>query len=133
MRGDFFDSNVLIYAASADDRRFETAQAALASGGTISVQVLNEFVNVARRKMGLDWPPILNFLTGVRDLLKVEAVDIEAHERALQIAERYRLSISDAMIVSSALIAGCSRLVSEDMQHGLMIEGGVTIYNPFLA
>src|SRR5208337_4153394 len=51
----FFDSNVLIYAMVSGDSRRERAQHLIAQGGVISVQVLNEFVAVARRKMGMPW------------------------------------------------------------------------------
>lgn len=131
MRGDFFDSNILVYAASADDYRFEIAQTSLASGGTISVQVLNEFINVARRKMRLDWPAITHFLNGARDILHVEPITVEAHDAALDVAQRYQLRIYDATIVGSALLAGCGRLISEDLHHGLVIDGRLTIHNPF--
>ena len=53
----FFDSNILIYAYSTDVRR-DRALAAIADGGIISAQVLNEFTNVLRKKQKQDWPVI---------------------------------------------------------------------------
>ena len=47
------------------------------------------------------------------------------------LAERYGLSVYDAMIVATALIAGCTTLWSEDMQNGLLVEGQLRIMNPF--
>jgi predicted nucleic acid-binding protein len=47
------------------------------------------------------------------------------------LAERYGLSVYDAMIVASALIAGCTTLWSEAMQDGLLVEGELRIMNPF--
>ncbi|TPG42861.1 PIN domain-containing protein [Sphingomonas koreensis] len=132
MRGDFFDSNILIYAAGKDERAIR-ATSLMDGRGTISVQVLNEFVNVARRKMALEWPRIHYFLTGVRSLLDVHPLDLETHDSALALAERYRLSTYDAVIVASALKARCRRLYSEDMHHGLVIDGRLRIENPFLA
>lgn len=131
MRGDFFDSNILIYAAGNDERAARAASL-IDSRGAISVQVLNEFVNVARRKMALEWPRIHRFLRGVRSLLDVHPLDLETHDSALALAERYRLSTYDAMIVASALKARCHRLCSEDMHHGLVIDGRLRIENPFL-
>jgi predicted nucleic acid-binding protein len=58
---------------------------------------------------------------------------IETHKRALSIAERYGLSIYDALIVSAALLAGCTMLYSEDMQDGQIIDRQLTIRNPFEA
>jgi len=56
---------------------------------------------------------------------------IETHERALRIAERYGLSIYDALIVSAALLANCKTLHSQDMQDGQVVERQLTIRNPF--
>src|SRR3546814_5463770 len=108
------------------------AEALLAEGGVISVQVLNEISNVARRKMGLDWPETHALLDAVRGLLDVVPVTIDVHEAGLSLAERYRLSIYDAMIVAAARAAGCVTLWSEDMRHGLSIDGALRILDQFL-
>ena len=131
MRGDFFDSNILIYAADGGSKG-RIAVDLIASRGSISVQVLNEFVNVARRKMLLDWPPILYFLTGVRAVLEVHPVDLVTHDYALVISEEHHVPIYDAAIIAAALRAGCRRLLSEDMQDGRMFEGRLRIVNPFV-
>lgn len=132
MRGDFFDTNILIYAASSDDLKFARADALLSGGGTISVQVLNEFVNVARKKMALAWPRIHHFLRGVRALIDVRPVDIAIHDRALALADRYGFHIYDALIVAAALEAGSTTLFSEDMHHGLIVDSRLRILNPFV-
>ena len=54
----FFDTNILIYTLEASDPRAEVAERLLASGGTVNVQVINEFVAVTRRKLRLDWPDV---------------------------------------------------------------------------
>jgi predicted nucleic acid-binding protein len=95
------------------------------------VQVLNETANVARRKMGLSWPETRNLLATLRGLLRVADLTVEVHEDGLTLAERHNLSIYDAMIVASALGAGCDRLWSEDMQNGLVVAGRLRITNPF--
>ena len=133
MPGNFLDTNVLVYLASADRTKAERAEATVAAGGTISVQVLNELANVARRKIGLDWTETHDFLAAIRNLLTVRPIGIETHEQGLRLAERYGLSIYDAMIAASALEAGCDTLWSEDMQHGLDLGQGLRIANPFLA
>ncbi len=132
-RDDFFDTNVVLYLLSADTAKADRAEELLALGGTISVQVLNEFVAVAARKMRLSLPEIREILTQVRAVCAVEPLTIETHERALQVTERYGLSIYDALIVAAALLAGCKTLHSEDMQHGQIIERQLTINNPFAA
>lgn len=101
------------------------AEEIVGGGGAVSVQALNELVNVARRKMQMSWPELRTFTATIGTLLTVHAVTIETHETGLALAERYTLSIYDAMIVAAALHADCDRLWSEDMQHGMVID------NPF--
>jgi predicted nucleic acid-binding protein len=131
MPGDFFDTNVLVYIASGRTGKADRAERLVRDGGTVSVQVLNEITNVARRKMRLSWDETGAFLSLIRDLLPVEPVTLITHETGLTLAQRYRLSIYDSMIVASALLADCDRLWSEDMQDGLVIDGRLRIVDPF--
>lgn len=127
----FFDTNVTLYLLSADAAKADTAEALLAGGGQISVQVLNEFASVARRKLGLSWAEIRELLAQIRSVCAVHAVTAETHDRALEIADRYGLSIYDALIAAAALLAGCSTLYSEDLQDGQWLERKLRIRNPF--
>jgi predicted nucleic acid-binding protein len=131
MPGSFFDTNVLMYLASADTAKADRAEAAIAGGGAISVQVLNELASVARRKMQLSWADTHTLLGLMRGLLTVHPLTVETHETGLRLAERYGLSIYDAMIAAAAVHAGCDTLWSEDMQHGMTLDGGLRIANPF--
>ena len=131
MPGSFFDTNVLVYIASSDPVRSERAARLIGKGGTISVQVLNELSNVARRKMRLSWTDLHAFLYAIRSLLRICAVTIETHEAGLRLAERYDLSIYDSMIVAAALQTDCDLLWSEDMHNGLTIDSRLRIANPF--
>jgi predicted nucleic acid-binding protein len=131
MPADFIDTNVLVYLAAGDASKADRAETLVAAGGSISVQVLNELANVARRKMQLPWSDTRAFLTMLRDLLTVHALTVEMHETGLDLAERYNLSTYDAMIAASALHAGCDRLWSEDLQHGMTLNGSLRIANPF--
>ena len=128
---DFFDTNVVLYLLSADTDKADRAEELLAIGGTISVQVLNEFVAVASRKLHMSWSEIREVLAQVRAVCAVEPMTIETHERALRIAERYGISTYDSLIVSAALLANCKTLHSEDMQNGQVIERQLTVRNPF--
>ena len=127
----FFDSNILIYAYSTDVRR-ERAATKIADGGVISVQVLNEFTNVLRKKLKQDWLVIEAALQSLRlrfpDVLPLTA---DTHAAALGLARDHGLAFYDALIVASAIDAGCDTLYSEDLQHNRAIEG-LTIRNPFL-
>ena len=131
MPGNFFDTNTLIYLASADEVKADQAETVIARGGNISVQVLNELSNVARRKMQMSWPEIHAFLDTLHSLLTVHPLTLQTHETGLDLAQRYGLSIFDAMIAASALQAGCNTLWSEDMQHGMTLDTGLRIVNPF--
>ena len=131
MPGSFFDANVLVYLASDDSEKAERAEAVVREGGAISVQVLNEIANVARRKMKMSWSETHAFLNTLRDLLTVHPLTVETHEMGLALAERYGLSTYDAMIAASALQAGCDTLLSEDMQDGMLLDEGLRIVNPF--
>lgn len=91
MAGRFVDTNVLLYLASSDPRKADQAEAVLAQGGTISVQVLNEVANVLRRKMRMSWPDTHLFLNMIRALLTVEPVTVATHETGLAVSERYGL------------------------------------------
>lgn len=130
---DFFDTHVVLHLLSADTAKADRAEELVALGGTISVQVLNEFVAVASRKLHMPWNEIGEVLAQVRAVCAVEPTTVETHDRALHIADRYGLSIHDALIVAAALLAGCKTLHSEDMQHGQVIERQLTIRNPFVA
>ena len=129
----FFDTNVLVYIASGDPVKADRAETIIRHGGVISVQVLNELTNVARRKMRMTWPDTHAFLSMFRGLLTVQAMTIETHETGLALAERYHLSVYDAMIAAAALHADCEILWSEDMQHDMRIREGLRIVNPFRA
>ena len=130
--GVFFDSNVLIYTLAENDSREAIAARLLAMGGTISVQVLNEFADVARRKLRLSWPEVTQALDGIRALCSPPMpITLATHEAALGIADRLGYRFYDSQIIASALEAGCTTLYSEDMQDGQRIEGGLTIRNPF--
>lgn len=127
----FFDTNILVYLASGDAAKADRAEATIADGGSISVQVLNELANVARRKMQMSWEETHAFLNMVRGLLTVHPLTVETHETGLRLAERYSLSTYDSMIAASALHAGCDTLWSEDFQHGMKLDESLRVVNPF--
>ncbi len=133
MPGSFFDTNVLLYMASADRLKAGRAERIVGRGGAISVQVLNEVTNVARRKMRLSWPDTHAFLSLLRGLLSVHPITLETHKTGLMLAERHDLSTWDAMIAAAALHANCNTLWSEDMQDGMALDGRLRIVNPFRA
>jgi predicted nucleic acid-binding protein len=127
----FIDTNVLLCLTSGDRTKADRAEAIAAEGGAISVQVLNEIANVARRKIGMTWRETHELLSLLRGLLTVHPVTLETHETGLALAERYGLPTYDAMIAAAALNAGCDTLWSEDMQHGMILDDRLRICDPF--
>ncbi len=129
----FLDTNVLLYATLQPDPRAGTARALLARRGTVSVQVLNEFANVASRNLRRSWPEIARALTAIRALCPPPLpLTLATHEAGIAIADRTRYRLYDARIIASALEAGCVTLFSEDLHNGQVIDGQLTIRNPFL-
>jgi predicted nucleic acid-binding protein len=139
MSGDFIDSNVFIYMLdTVDDRKREIAtqlvDAARREGtGIISFQVVQEVLSIATRRLQPSMAP-----SDTQELLETVLVPLWRvmptsllYERALGLHHRYRFSFFDSIILASALLSGCTRLLTEDLQHGQMIEG-LRIENPFL-
>lgn len=129
---DFLDTNILIYAVGKNDPRASKAEALLASGGVISVQSLNEFVSVARRKLDMSWKEVRELVYLICILCPDPVpISLDVHKGAVIVAEEYGYGIYDALIVSAALEAGCKTLYSEDFQDGQIIHRQLTIRNPF--
>lgn len=127
----FFDTNVLVYTATSDPRKRQ-ADRIIRAGGIVSVQVLNEFAHVASRKLRHRWDIVEFALDQFRlSLEDVRPLTYETHVAARRLARHDGFSFYDALIVASAIEAGCDTLYSEDMQHGRTI-GKLTIRNPFL-
>ena len=128
----FFDTNVLLYLLETDVKA-DRAESLAMDGGVISVQVLNEFAAVARRRGALDWNSVEHQLARFRDLFQVESLTPPMQARAMQIARAHRLGIYDANILAAAESAGCEIVWSEDMQDGFRVPGGPVVRNPFSA
>jgi predicted nucleic acid-binding protein len=128
----FFDTNILVYVIGQKDERTSMSEALIAGGGIVSVQVLNELAAVARRKLGMTWADIGEAVAAIRVLCPSPvSLTIKTHEAALRIAEQYGYHIYDALVVASALEVDCATLYSEDLQDGQVIDGRLTIRNPF--
>jgi predicted nucleic acid-binding protein len=129
----FFDTNVLGYVVGQKDKRTDKAEALLAGGGIISVQVLNELANVSRKKLRMSWKEIDGALTALRVLCPSQMpLTNDTHDAARRIAAKYGYSMFDGVIAASALEAECDTLYSENLQDGQVIEGRLTVRNPFV-
>ena len=127
----FFDTNVLLYMLSPDSRKADIAEHLVSLGGTISVQVLNEFTQVARRKFKMSASDVVTVLSTLRRTLTVTPLTEATHDLGVELSVKCSLSVYDAMIVASGLSCGATRLYSEDMQSGLLVEKQLVIENPF--
>ena len=127
----FIDTCVLIYAFVEDEPRQRKALDVMAGGGTISVQVLNEFANICRKKLRMDWKETVDALAAVGALCSGPVpLTLKIHRAGIRIAQHNGLSVYDGMIVAAAVDADCTILYTEDLQHGQMIEG-LRVENPF--
>lgn len=131
MSADFVDTNIVLYLLDGGEKAVR-AEELLRGRPRISVQVLNETLVNCRRKAKMSWDEAGTFVSAVEQLCIVEAVTLTTHRIGRALAERYQLAVYDAMIVASALTAGCDTLYSEDMHDGLLIEGQLRVVNPFV-
>lgn len=128
----FADTNIAVYMLGTDPVKRRAAVAIMRASPVISVQVVNEFLSVAVSKIKLDRPMANRLAQILMRRCEVREVNVETVQFAIDLGLRYQLSHWDALIVSSALQAGCSTLYSEDMQHGQVFEGRLQVSNPFV-
>lgn len=135
----FIDTNVLIYWVD-DSTRADTVEKLLAGDSVISVQVLDEFANVLRKKRAMALPDVKSLCDTLIDTCEVYDLSVRTHQTALALMEKYSLSLFDANIVAAAGLSGCDVLCSEDMHDGLNIRmpgsagaSTLSIRNPFRA
>ena len=130
----FLDTNIFVYLASDHVEKAGIAAALLRNSSlrrSISTQVLSEFVNAARRRTGLGWPEIRYLLGIFRETCAVEQIQEIDIEAAIDLAQPYRFSWYDCLILAVAIRSGATILLTEDLQHGQVL-GPLTIRNPFL-
>ena len=135
----FIDTNVLIYWVD-DSARADVVEQLLAQQAVISVQVLNEFANVLRKKRAMPLPDVEALCTTLIDTCDVLDVSVRTHQTALALMARYQLSVYDANIVAAAALSDCAVLYTDDMQDGLNLKlpesagtNSLLIRNPFRA
>ena len=139
MKGDkvFLDTNILIYAFDLTDeikRKVAMGILCLDASLYISVQVVNEFINVLNRKIQApaDSSKMMELLQEIGSLCDISDMTFAISKQAVFMKERYRYSFWDSMIIASALENEVDILYSEDMQHGQLIDGKLKIVNPFI-
>lgn len=130
----FLDTNILLYRYSKQGEQKRPMAANLLESGRamVSAQVLNEFCNVTRRKFPETYADIDATLAEILRLLPVVSLDETDTRNAVRISRRYGFSFYDSLIVAVAERHGCKVVLSEDMQHGMVLDSGLRIINPFL-
>lgn len=130
----FIDSNLWIYLYSNDikgttvkslvDKHFKHI--------VISTQILGEIFNVLTKKKIKDKLQAREIICDLKETFYIAAVYPDSIDSAINISIRYGYSYWDSLVISSAIENKCTRLYSEDMQHGQIVDGTVTITNPFM-
>ena len=128
----FADSNIVIYAVGKDSNQQNKAREIITNGVMVSSQVINETINVLTRKQGLDISVAHEIAESLLELTSVMPVDELTIREAIRLAVRYQLSHWDSLIVAAALLAGCEKLYSQDLQHGQVFDEKLLVVNPFL-
>ncbi|WP_353720551.1 PIN domain-containing protein [Dyadobacter sp. 676] len=127
----FPDSNIIIYLIDTHLEKSEIAEKLVGRGSHINAQLLVEIGNVCKRKLGWDKQQVSElWYELMTDCLMTDITETTIAE-AIYLTEKYDFQFFDAIIVSGALEAGCNILYSEDMHHQLVVEGRLTIVNPF--
>ena len=135
----FLDTNVLVYlfdpdapAKQAVARRL-LEEAVHSRRGTISTQVVQEFVHLALRKFQrpMTIAECREYLQTVLLPLCQHFPSISTYDRAMLVMQETGYTIYDALIVTAAIESGCNTLLTEDLHHGRVIQS-VRIINPFL-
>lgn len=129
---EFADTNIVVYAVGQDSDKRTKARQILVDGVTVSTQVINETVNVLTRKQGVNLVVAYEVAESLLDLCEVVSVDESTIRDAIRLTRRYKLSHWDSIIVAAALMAGCEKLYSQDMQHGQVFDEQLKVVNPFL-
>lgn len=129
------DTNVLVYAEGFNDRgrrdiALDLIQRLPKEAIVIPIQVLGELFNVLVRKAGQTHSEARETLLYWRSAFHLMETSAETMLSAVDLATDHRLGIWDAIVLSTAARAGCSLLLSEDLQEGFT-WGGVTVTNPF--
>lgn len=132
----FLDSNILIYgddldAGKKNEKALKIIEESVASGnGVISTQVLQEYFVIATKKLGV-LPEMAQRKVTLFSAMNVVRIAVEDIHAAIDLNRLHQLALWDAMIIRCAAVAGCDRILTEDLQHG-QVFAGVKIENPFL-
>ena len=129
----FLDTNIVIYTYSSNEpeKKNKAIEIVKQTKPFISTQVIKELANVLFKKFKIPWNDIDATIDELDYYFSIHINDANSIKKACLIADKYKFSFYDSLIIAAALESGCSTLYSEDMQHGQIIEKTLTIKNPF--
>ena len=115
----FIDTNLIVYLYSNDelDKRTSIQNIISKQKAVISTQVVNEFSNVMHKKFKKDFKSIERAIDELDSNMQIQPISLSTIRLAYQIANEYKYSFYDCLIIASALENDCEILYSEDMQH----------------
>jgi predicted nucleic acid-binding protein len=126
----FVDSNILVYLNKSKEKT-KKAHEFLSPDFFISTQVIAENVNVCLKRLKLSKETAFDFAKLIMGRFRVLQISEQILLKSFEVSIKYQLSSWDSIIIATALLHNCSIVYSEDMQDGLIIEGTLTIKNPF--
>lgn len=132
----FVDTNILIYLYSYDESYKRGAVEGLLNFSNyhvvMSTQVINEFISVMRKKRLTVFSTLIKTIEECYSYFNIARVRLRTIKAAVNIAEKYKYSYFDSLMIASAIEKKCTVLYSEDMHDGQVIEGRLRIQNPFI-
>ncbi len=131
----FIDTNLWLYAFIESDDSTKTGIARTLIKDTnpvISTQVINEVCVNLIRKANFNEEQITQLIESFYQKYPVVELNKSILLDASRLRQRYSLSFWDSLVIASALYTNVSTLYSEDLQHGIVIEKGLRIINPFV-
>jgi predicted nucleic acid-binding protein len=133
MNNIFIDSNICVYAFDRTDaRKQQKAFDLIGQSPLITSQVIIETFNACNKKLKLPQTVCEENTLFLCDLTNIWPINSDTIKTAVFLKKKYLFSFLDACIVSAAYCSGCSILYSEDLQHNLIVEGSLTVINPFI-
>jgi len=127
------DTNVLIYCHSLTcEDKMLIAIEFFSKNPVVSSQVISEYLNVMRRKFGMEKNAIMQLCSSWLEQCTIQPVVLSTVKLAQNLIDKYGFQIFDGIIIAAALEANCDTLYSEDMQHGQVVENTLKIVNPFV-
>ena len=130
----FLDTNILIYTYSTTEPTKQSIARNLVTSNQIfiSTQVLQELANVLNMKFKVDWVQVSQVLLECSNNFQILNNNEFVISDACRVADKYKYSFYDSLIISAALQANCNTLYSEDMTHNHLLDGSLRILNPFV-